>query len=118
MRLSKALLRCICALLSAILLFSACIAATAADTREAENENDPSPIIYVIGRTPIYSKRGTPEEKETPDAAQSEIVDAVKAALPSLAKAILFGQWDAYADTAYSLIMPFFQDFSLDETGG
>lgn len=117
MRHSKALLRFICALLSAVLLFSTCIAATAADTQEAKTENDPSPIIYIIGRTPIYSKLGTSEEKETPDAEQSEIVDAVKQALPSLAKAILFGQWDTYADTAHSLIMPFFKDFGLDETG-
>ncbi len=84
----------------------------------ADDPADPSPIIYVIGRTPIYAKLGTPEEKETPDAERSEIVDAVKAALPSLAKAILFGQWDAYADKAYSLIMPFFEDFGLDEEGG
>lgn len=83
----------------------------------AEDPDDPSPIIYVIGRTPIYSKLGTPEEKETPDAEQSQILDAVKAALPSLAKAILFGQWDAYADKAYDLIMPFFQDFGLNEEG-
>ena len=118
MRHSKVLLQLICALLSAILLFSVCIAAMAADAQEAVSENDPSPIIYVIGRTPIYSKLGTAEEKETPDAERSEIIDAVKEALPYLAKAILLGQWDAYADKAYDLIMPFFEDFGLDQTGG
>lgn len=115
MRFSKPVLRLLCALLSALLLCSVCFAAAADDSTP---EADPTPIIYVIGRTPIYSKLGTPEEKETPDAQQSEIIDAVKEALPYLAKAILFGQWDAYADKAYSLIMTFFEDFGLDETGG
>ena len=99
-----------CLLLACLLLFSIALPVFA----EAD---DPAPIIYIIGRTPIYENPGTPQQRQTPDAEQSEIIDAVKAALPDLAKAVFFGQWDTYADTAYDLIMPFFAGFGLNENG-
>lgn len=78
---------------------------------------DPSPIIYVIGRTSLYDDPTSPDKKELADASSSEITDAVKEALPYAAKAVLLGQWDEYSDKTYDLIMQFFDGYALDENG-
>lgn len=89
-------------------------AAAAADTQQTE----PVPIIFIIGRTPLYNHLSEPENrKKVPDAGSDEISAAVKEALPYVAKAVFLGQWDAYCDKAYELLMGFFEDYGLDENG-
>lgn len=100
-------------LLASVMLLPLSLAALAAQ----ETGDDPSPIIYVIGRTPIYDDPDSPDRKELADADSDEIVAAVKEALPYAAKAVLLGQWDEYADKAYELIIQFFEGYALDENG-
>ena len=85
MKKTNALKKICCLLLACLLLFSIALPVFA----EAD---DPASIIYIIGRTPIYENPGTPQQRQTPDAEQNEIIDAVKAALPDLAKAVFLGQ--------------------------
>ena len=101
-------------LLALVILLSAASAAFAA----AEPGGvDPSPIVYVIGRTTIYDDPNSPDRKILAKASKSEITAAVKEALPYAAKAALLGQWDAYADKTYGLLMQFFDGYGLDENG-
>ncbi|MBR5424820.1 MAG: hypothetical protein IK108_12460 [Clostridia bacterium] len=84
----------------------------------AAEKKEPTPIIYIIGRTPIYKHLSDPERRaQVPDAGGDAITDAVKEALPYVARAVFLGQWDAYCDKAYDLIMQFFEDYGLDENG-
>ena len=80
-------------------------------------EEDPSPIIYVIGRTSIYDDPSSNDREILAKGSSEDIKAAVTEALPYAAKAVLLGQWDAYADVAYDLIMQFFDGYGLDENG-
>lgn len=82
-----------------------------------EESGDPSPIIYIIGRTTIYDDPASPNRKILAKGSSEEIMAAVKEALPYAAKALLLGQWDAYSDKAYDLIMQFFDGYCCDENG-
>ena len=80
-------------------------------------EADPAPIIYIIGRTPIYDDPTSPDRHELADAGSDEITQAVKEALPYAAKATLLGQWDEYSDKTYEILMRFFGGYGLNENG-
>ncbi|MBQ6022383.1 MAG: hypothetical protein IJL25_05595, partial [Clostridia bacterium] len=59
----------------------------------AAEKKEPTPIIYIIGRTPIYKHLSDPERRaQVPDAGGDAITDAVKEALPYVAKAVFLGQ--------------------------
>ena len=98
----------------ALLLSLSCVApAFAADVKK-----EPTPIIFIIGRTAIYNNLSDPENRQkVPSTSGSAVTDAVKEALPYAAKALLLGQWDAYSEKAYDLIMQFFEGYGLDENG-
>ena len=81
-------------------------------------QKEPVPIIFIIGRTTLYKHLSEPKNRQAvPDSSSDEVTAAVKEALPYVAKAVLLGQWDEYADKAYELLMPFFEDYGLDENG-
>ena len=101
-------------LLAAALLLTVCASAAFAAQEES---GDPSPIVYIIGRTTIYDDPASPDRKILAKASGDEITAAVKEALPYAAKALLLGQWDAYSDKAYDLIMQFFDGYGLNENG-
>lgn len=82
-----------------------------------EEGDDPSPIIYVIGQTPLYDDPFSPDRKQLAKGAKADILEAVKEALPYAAKAVMFGQWDEYADKAYDLLMKFYGGYGLNENG-
>ncbi len=82
-----------------------------------EEGDDPSPIIYVIGQTPLYDDPSSPDRKQLAKGAKADILEAVKEALPYAAKAVLLGQWDDYADKAYDLLMEFYGGYGLNENG-
>ena len=105
--------RLLAVLLAAVMALPLSLMALAAQ----ETGSDPSPIIYVIGRTPIYDDPASPNRKELADADSGEVVAAVKEALPYAAKAVLLGQWDEYVDKAYELIIQFFDGYALNENG-
>ena len=89
-------------------------AASAASIQRSE----PIPIIYIIGRTPLYNHLSEPENrKQVPDAGTDEILAAVTEALPYVARAVFLGRWDEYCDKAYELLMGFFEAYGLDENG-
>ncbi|MBR5410275.1 MAG: hypothetical protein IK104_06345 [Clostridia bacterium] len=101
------------------LLLALLLAATSLSVSFASNEQpeDPVPVIYVIGRTAIYDDPASPDRRTLAKAGSDEIEAAVKEALPYAAKAVLFGQWDEYADETYGLLMQFFDGYALDENG-
>ena len=92
------------ALLMGLSVFAAAVPAAAAERKE------PTPIVYIIGRTSIYNHLSEPDKRQqVPDAGNDAIVDAVKEALPYVAKAVFLGQWDEYCDKAYDLLMQRFR---------
>ena len=105
--------RILSVLLSGVLLFSCAGVTLAAQQGDA----DPSPVIYVIGRTNIYDDPSSPNRRQLAEASDEEIMEAVKAALPYAAKAVLFGQWDAYSDFTYDLLMKYFGGYCCDKNG-
>ena len=105
----------LCALLLAALLLVPASALTALAAQE--ESGDPSPIIYVIGQTPLYDDPASPDRKQLAKGAKADILDAVKEALPYAARAVMLGQWDAYADKAYDLLMEFYGGYGLNENG-
>ena len=115
MQIKKLLRAGISLLLAALFLFPACGAAAFAKTAETK---DPTPIIFIIGRTTIYNHLSDPEHRQKiPGNDDVEVIDAVKEALPYAAKAVFLGQWDEYTDKAYDLLMQFFEGYGLDENG-
>ena len=83
----------------------------------APQDDGVNPIIYVIGQTPLYDDPSSPDRRQLAKGAKEDIMEAVKEALPYVARAVLFGQWDAYADKAYDMLMLFYGGYGLNENG-
>ena len=114
MKKTHVLKKCLVLFLALLMAFTVCSPAFAA----GELKESPTPIIYIIGRTPIYNHLSEPENRQKiPGNDDVEVMDAVKEALPYVAKAVFLGQWDEYCDKAYDLLMQFFEGYGLDENG-
>ena len=83
-------------------------------TSEMPNENNAkTPIVYIIGRTPIVTADGQPTIEENTDF----IADVVEDALPLLKDGILKNNWDPYIDTIYNQVSARYETYRLNNEG-
>ncbi len=96
-------------LLAVISVFSVCSVAFAA----TENY----PIIYIYGRSWLYNNISTDSPTPIRYSTDEALTNLVKQAVPYAARAVISGEWDAYNNKVYDMLMNLFEGFPLDENG-
>ena len=72
-----------------------------------------TPVIYVKGRTVVYSSQG----KKAIDTSPAYIADVVEKYSDLLVKAVTLDRWDEYCNTVYKEIADKFEDYRLNNDG-
>lgn len=75
------------------------------------------PIIYIYGRSTLYKNVSTPEKEMIAYSTDDTMSGIIREAIPYAARAFLSGDWTAYSEKVYGLLMGAFDGFALNENG-
>ncbi len=75
------------------------------------------PIIYIYGRSQLYKNVNTSSQTPINYSSDETMSNLIREAVPYAARAMLSGEWSAYNNKTYDLLMDAFDGFALNENG-